>query len=239
MPRKKIDPHGYQGLLAKPIKARWIWVDDGARPSKGLLGLGTGRREIDWENSKPHYLERVKALFEHFGLDVADADPANHWCQLALTLAEKHIPGFALKEAKPRNKPGPKDVWTEENLFRLWADVEARIDEMGDSTSSASRPDRMVARVCRWFSDGKSEAGKARWSAFGAKNLGNQYSVADTMIRERNWKQGGTREFSFFGSREAPPVFDTRRWIIGRYALNPPDNNPYVRKPYSLLGLAG
>ena len=52
-------------------------------------------------------IERLNALCDYYG--IADDDPATKWFNLALALAQEHVPGFTIKSA-PLPLPGKSAV---------------------------------------------------------------------------------------------------------------------------------
>lgn len=108
----------YTGILAEPIKLR----DPG-------LGLASNPEEIKRHNDE-QFWQRVKALYEHYGVrsDDAAAD-----FKVLLRLAIDHVPGFAIA-GRPKGRP---EKWGSVKSIELFADVKAIMKRRGISARSA------------------------------------------------------------------------------------------------------
>lgn len=103
----KRNPHGYSGVLIKPM----FMLDD-----TGLLGRKVHHKTLmKQDHLQAQLAERVVALFRHYHIDIPSEGvqpelSSNAWMALAIALATQHVPGFKV-DVDGAPKAGRKDVW--------------------------------------------------------------------------------------------------------------------------------
>jgi hypothetical protein len=118
MARKRRPPNytgAYTGALAQPI-----YLEDHYKFT-GELGQAT--REPDGAAISKQAVENIWLLFKHYKIDPNDEQS---WQELALSLAEAHVPGLQFAS---RPKPGRKSTWKTglgDELVRAVEDVKSR-----------------------------------------------------------------------------------------------------------------
>lgn len=98
MSNSKVDDP-YIGILHEPLP--------GIQPN-GLLSDPDEEQQL----RRALVIEKMTALFVHFGINPASPDA---WCQLAVALAFRHVPGFQ----PPRPKRGRAKEWDLNAQFEL------------------------------------------------------------------------------------------------------------------------
>ena len=82
---KATKAESYTGILNEPMRL----------PRKTIVGPTPEKQRTQ---SIEEFLHRVGALFNHYGID---PKTDNAWVHLAVSLAQKHVPGFQFGERKP------------------------------------------------------------------------------------------------------------------------------------------
>lgn len=151
----------FSGPLAKPIKIEL------RRPSL-LLSDAKNSANFDEHNRQLHLgalieqLEKIDLLRAWLGLGERANDPVTDWPVLALSLAQKFVPGFRIKDVSLGKNRGRRKEWNWEKYCNLMADVEFVQRERLRSDSEAC----LVLVTTVKFKD--------RWGSFKHKTLCNK-----------------------------------------------------------------
>ena len=118
-------PGGYAGLLAEPI-----YLTTGLANRVDPTG-GLEKAIKDHANSQ--LVSNLRELFKWHKVEIGTK---NSWMQLALALAQSHVPGMRIcSESRPRR--GPKPKWGTNLDGELLREVEARRSQKQLSTKDA------------------------------------------------------------------------------------------------------
>lgn len=123
----------YTGVLADPIK---LPKDLQTHPLVKVLSC-TPDELISYMQQQAKFisdqrLDRVHALFKHYGIDASDLSSNFPWLALVSELAEAHVPGFSVA-----NQP----EWAEEteyDRFEVWCEVKYKMLKQRTSSVQAA-----------------------------------------------------------------------------------------------------
>ena len=113
----------YSGVLATPMRVH--------RPGAGILleeeELPAREGEAKRKNLE-QFVERVVALFKHYGVAPGD------FATLSIKLAQAHVPGFRYREPGERGRGRPSGIGTAEEIierFEQFCEIIPLADKMG------------------------------------------------------------------------------------------------------------
>ena len=129
----------YSGVLATPMQVH----RSGAR----ILGGETLRaREAEAKRKNlEQFVERVVALFKHYGVAPGD------FVTLAMKLAQAHVPGFRFREPGERGRGRPSGIGTAEEIIERveqFREIIPLADKMGLKQACEIMSKRRGSRCC-------------------------------------------------------------------------------------------
>lgn len=116
---KKNQNSGYKGVLAEPMVYQTPFVIL-LEPDKA-----EEIRKRDIEAYNRQYKERILALFEYYQIDPSND---NAWAELAMDLAQAHVPGFQVIDGSAPHV-GRRARWRIVESAKLLTDVQALMDK--------------------------------------------------------------------------------------------------------------
>jgi hypothetical protein len=151
----------FTGSLAKPIIIE-------TRSPTLLTSTPEKKAEIDTHNHEEfmraltEQLHKIDELRNWLGLKEKSGDAAIDFTLLSLSLAQKFVPGFRIKNKSLGKNRGRKKEWTWEKYCQLMADVELLQRE---KTRSESEACLALTKLKRF---------QARWSKYEPRSLRNK-----------------------------------------------------------------